>query len=336
MSARSYKEVVKNPALRRYVKGNVSFTAADSGAGVTAGDLLEVTSGELKTATEQNAVFLGITRKTVAATGQVEAEHGFVPVKTASPIANLDLLGARGSGRVGSWMAAQATLVAAEAGGNFANQPAGDGVTVVSAAAGDTVTVVSAAAGDTTQTVTIYGTITGALTTVTTETVTLTGTTDVDTDITTWVTILGVEISAATAGNIEVSETSGGAAITTITAATLTAGIATMATTQAYGLIPRHDADGVSAVPVGLIGTAVDGTALTVVDDLNGTTEEDHGTTAFGSVTKVLIGAVASTVDANFLTNENADSAGNEVGMAQEAATASGQVIDAYIQPFFS
>jgi len=325
MSARSYKEVVKNPALRRYVKGNVSFTAADSGAGVTAGDLLEVTSGELKTATEQNAVFLGITRKTVAATGQVEAEHGFVPVKTASPIANLDLLGARGSGRVGSWMAAQATLVAAEAGGNFANQPAGDGVTVV-----------SAAAGDTTQTVTIYGTITGALTTVTTETVTLTGTTDVDTDITTWVTILGVEISAATAGNIEVSETSGGAAITTITAATLTAGIATMATTQAYGLIPRHDADGVSAVPVGLIGTAVDGTALTVVDDLNGTTEEDHGTTAFGSVTKVLIGAVASTVDANFLTNENADSAGNEVGMAQEAATASGQVIDAYIQPFFS
>jgi hypothetical protein len=325
MAARSYKEVVKNPALRRYVKGNVSFTAADSGAGVTAGDLIEKSGSTMKTGTEQNALFLGVTRNTVAASGQVTAEFGHVPVKTASPIANLDLLAARGSGRVGSWMAAQATLVAAEAGGNFANQPAGDGVTVVSS---DT--------GDTTQTVTIYGTITGALTTVTTETVTLTGTTDVNTNITTWETILGVEISAATTGNIEVSETSGGLAITTITAATTEAGIATMATTNAYGLILRHDCSGASTAAVGLIGTALDGSILSVVDALNGTTEEDHGTTAFATVTKVLIGAAANTVNPSILTNESTDTAGNEVGMAQEAATAGGQVIDAYIQPYFS
>ena len=322
MAAKSYKETFQNPAIKRYMKGDKTHTAADSGSGVSAGDLIEVTSGEFKTGTEQATAIVGVTRNTVAASGQVQAEHGYVPVKLASPVANLDLLAARGSGRAGKLLASQATLVAAEAGGNFANQPAGDGVTVV-----------SAAAGDTTQTVTIYGTITGALTTVTTETLTLNGTTDVDSTITTWQTILGVEISAVTAGNIEVSETSGGLAVTTITAGTTEAGIATMATTNAYGLIPRHDADGASTAAVGLIGTGIDGAALSVVDALNGTTEEDHGTTAFGTVTKVLIGAVASTVDATILTNESTDSI--NIGMAQEASTAAGVVIDAHIKPYY-
>lgn len=322
MSAKSHKETFKNPDVKRFMKGSLSHTAADSGSGIPAGSLVEVTSGEFKTGTEQATAIIGVTRNIIAADALCDAEFGFVPVKLASPVNNLDLLAARGSGRAGAYMASQVTLVTAEAGGNFANQPAGDGVTIV-----------SASTADTTQTVTIYGTITGALTTITSETVTLTGTTDVDTDITTWETILAVEISAATAGNIEVSETSGGLAITTITAGTTSAGVVTPTTTNGYGLIPRHDASGASTAAVGLIGTGIDGAALTSVDALNGTTEEDHGTTAFATVSKVLIGAVASTVDVTILTNESTDSI--NIGMARETSAVAGVVIDAHIKPYY-
>ncbi len=186
-----------------------------------------------------------------------------------------------------------AKVVDTKAGGNFGNQPAGDGVTVV-----------SSDAGDTTQTVTIYGTITGATTTVTSETLTLDGTNDVDSTTLTWQNILGVEISAATTGNIEVSETSGGAAIVTITAGTTAAGIQTPTSTAGKDLIPWHDASGASTAPVGLIGTAPDGTALTSVDALNGTTAEAHGTKAFRTITKALIGAVASSVNVDIIVND--------------------------------
>lgn len=295
----------------------------DSGAGIPAGRLAYMTSNTVAVATDDASTVIGITRSTVTASdADVELEFGAVPVVLASPVAQLDNLSSRAGGYAAKTLASQVTMVSAETGGGFANQPAGDGVEIV-----------SASAADTTQTVTIYGTITGALTTVTSETVALTGTDAVSTDITTWQTILGVELSAATAGNITVREASANQTITTITAASTSAGVVEPDPANAYGLIPRHDQSGAGTDSVGLIGTGVNGSALSVVDALNGTTEEDHGTTAFATVDKVLIGAVTSDNTVSILTNESTDS--NIIGVALEASSVAGVSADAYIEPYF-
>jgi len=187
-------------------------------------------------------------------------------------------------------------LMASTAGGNFANQPAGDGIEFL-----------SDSTADITQTVTLYGTITGALTTVTSETLTLTGTTAVSSAVTTWETLLGVELSAACAGTITIREASANAAITTIAAASLSAGVATITDVNARDRILQHDADGASTKKVGAIGTyMVDNvsTVISAVDNLNGATGENHGTQIFRTVTKLLIGDVASTTECWFLRPE--------------------------------
>lgn len=185
------------------------------------------------------------------------------------------------------------TIVAAEAGGDFANQPAGDAVDVV-----------SNSAADVGQIVTIYGTITGATTTVTSEQIVLNGLTAGTSTILTWQNILGVELSGVCAGTVTISENSGSATITTILTTVLSAGVATIAEGNARDTIIRHDASGASTKLVGVIGTAPDGTALSAVDALNGATEEDHGTAIFRTVTKVLIGDVAAATDVNLLRPE--------------------------------
>lgn len=176
------------------------------------------------------------------------------------------------------------TLLAATAGGNFGNQPANDGVEVL-----------SSSAADTTQTVTIYGTtfLTG---TVVSEIVTLIGTTAVSTSKTDWGDILGIELSAACAGNVTIREASGNQTITTITAGATAAGVATPSSTDGGKAQPLVKASGASTAVVGLVGTDED--AATLTDNavaLCGTAD----TTQFlpkrmDTVTKVLLGAVAS------------------------------------------
>ena len=174
-------------------------------------------------------------------------------------------------------------IAAAQAGGGFGNQPTEDGLEIL-----------SDNAADTTQTVTVYGTKTGATTTVTSETITLKGTTAVPTTEVTWQNILGIEVSADHAGTITVREASGSATVIALATKTNSAGIATLTLENAYGSIPRHDCSDTSTAPVGIIGYTEDGTVISSVDDLNGKTEEDHGTVAFWAVSKVLIGAVAA------------------------------------------
>jgi hypothetical protein len=87
-------------------------------------------------------------------------------------------------------------------GSAFTNQPANDGIEVV-----------SDSALDITQTVTIIGTTTGT-DTVVVETVTLTGTTAVSTVKTNWGIVLAVKKSAVTAGTVTVREASANATIT--------------------------------------------------------------------------------------------------------------------------
>lgn len=321
---RSYKSAFKNPQIRNWISDNFSVKSlTDSGSGIAAGRLVYMTSNTVATATSDASTVLGITRKTVTASdADVQVEFGAVPVVLASPVAQLDNLSARTGGYAAKTLASQVTMVSAETGGGFDNQPAGDAVEIL-----------SSSTDDTTQTVTIYGTITGTTDSVTSETMSLNGTTVVKSDITTWVNILGVELSAACAGNVTVQESSGDADIIVITAAATSAGVVDVTATNAYGLIPRHDQSAAGASPVGLIGTGVDGSALSVVDALNGTTEEDHGTTAFGTVTKALIGAVTSDNTVTILTNESTDS--NIIGVALEASSAAGVSCDAYIEPYF-
>jgi hypothetical protein len=174
-------------------------------------------------------------------------------------------------------------IVNASAGGGFANQPTGDGIEVLSDNAADV------GIG-----VTFYGTKTGVTTTVTTETVSLNGLTFVPTVLQTWQNLLGVELSAACVGTITIREASANATIITIAAGTLSAGVVTPSSTKGYDEVPRHDASAATTAPVGIIGTYYDGTALSSVDALNGTTEEDHNAVPFKTITKVLIGAVAA------------------------------------------
>jgi hypothetical protein len=322
-SQRSIQQVFRNPQIRQFMKGLYWFeNVTDSGAGIAAGRLCEQTSNTIKLGTEQNSATLGVTRSAISASGKGNVQAGFVPVLAACALTKLDLLAPRASGYVGKYMPTQVTLLNAEAGGNFGNQPAGDGIEIV-----------SDDAGDTTQTCTIYGTITGTTDSVTSETVTLTGTDAVATTIVTWQNILAVKLSASCAGTITIREASGDATVTTITTGNTSAGVATPATTQAYGLIPRHDASGAGTAPIAIIGTGIDGTALSVVDALNGTTEEDHATTPYGTISEIYIGAVASTVNVTVLTNESTES--TNIGIVLGDSVSEGGLIDAYIKPYF-
>lgn len=172
--------------------------------------------------------------------------------------------------------------ISAKAGGNFANQPTGDGIEVL-----------SDNAADTTQTVTFYGTKTGATTTVTTETVTLTGVTFVPTVLQTWQNLLAVELSASCAGTITIRKATGDATIITIASGTLSKGVETPTIAKAYEQIVTIKAGGASVLPVGIIGTGADGAVLTSVTALNGATAKNMNSDIFKTLTKVLIGAVA-------------------------------------------
>ena len=180
--------------------------------------------------------------------------------------------------------------VNANAGGNFANQPAGSKITVVS----------DNNVEDKLISLIAYGTITGSTTVVTTETIDLDGTTPVDSVATTWQNMLGFELSGAATGTVTIKDGSGNTIITIAPAGTA-AGIATVLVTNAREQIVRHDASDTTTAPVGIIGTKPDGTALTSVDTLNNTTEENHNSDIFSTVTKVLIGAVASTRNVTIL-----------------------------------
>lgn len=324
VKSKNPKIAVKNPDLRQYISGQIKVPQmTDSGSGIAAGRICEYTSGSIKLGTEQNTLVMGITRSAIGAAAKGDVEFGFVPAMIASPVAVGDRIAPRASGYVGKAQTAQATLLNAAAGGNFGNQPANDGIEVV-----------SSSSADTTQTITLYGLRNGALTTLVTETITLTGDTAVSSTITDWYTLCAARLSAACAGTVTIREASGNATITTISAASTTAGISAAASSQAYGLVLRHDASDTGTAAIVAVGTGIDGAALSVVDTLNGTTEEDHGTTPFATVTEFYIGAVASTVNVTILTNEASD-ASCYCGVALDTSTVAGIPLDCWIKPYW-
>ena len=178
-------------------------------------------------------------------------------------------------------------ILAPTAGSAFTNQPANDGVEVLS----DT-------AGDTGRTVDIYGT-TYRTGTVVKETVTLAGATVVSTTKTDWGDILGVEASATHAtATVTIREASGNATITTIAAGATTSGVSNISPAGDGGKAqPTALGSAASTAFVGLVGTDEDAAAASDNAVALAGTSEVTFPAHMDTVTKVLLGAVASGVN---------------------------------------
>jgi uncharacterized protein (UPF0333 family) len=217
---------------------------------------------------------------------------------------------------------AATTIKTTGAGVAFTNQPANDGIEVV-----------SASAADTTQTVTIIGTTTGT-DTVVAETVTLNGTTPVATTKTDWGVVLALKKSAATAGTVTVREASADQTISAgLTAAVLSLGVeaVTAADQQAYNVAPTAVASGATTKQIAVGGTNSAGTQIYASKALNGTTAVTFAT-AFKRVTEVYTGDV----EASRTVVVKVGAAGSEsvrIGKSRSAATAQGDVIAAFVWP---
>lgn len=186
------------------------------------------------------------------------------------------------------------TILKSAVGLAFTNQPANDGVEIV-----------SASAGDTTQSITLYGTTQGT-DTVVAETVALNGTTVVSTVKTDWGVILGYELSASCAGTVTVREASGNATISTITTGLLSKGVETVpaAVGAAYNVPPLVAASGATTKQIGLIGTNAAGTTIYDSQALTGTTAVNVNS-SFATVTKILTGDLESTLTVTFSVSAN-------------------------------
>lgn len=183
----------------------------------------------------------------------------------------------------------QATTTAA--GLAFTNQPANDGIEVL-----------SSDAGDTTQTVTIIGTTNGT-DTVVVETVTLTGTTPVATVKTNWGVVLAVKKSAVTLGTVTVREASADQTITAgLTAAVLSVGVTTVSNTAAFNRVLSMVASGATTKQLGFQGTNSAGTVIYDSQALTGTTVAVSNS-QFLTLTEIYRGDLEATRTATVTTN---------------------------------
>lgn len=169
----------------------------------------------------------------------------------------------------------------------FTNQPANDGIELV-----------SDAAGDTTQTITIVGTTQGTDTLVA-ETVTLNGTTQVDTVKTDWGFILAAWVASGTltaASTVTIREASGNATVTTLTPTVTSRGVNSVTSTQqAFGdQLVELVASGATTKVIGLKGTDSDGTVIYDAQALTGATKV-LSNSRFQTVTEVYMGDVEAT-----------------------------------------
>jgi len=283
-------------------------------------------SGKVAHAGADDLDFVGVSpeRSYSAAEYLDVAIDGAVPVEVDLPVIAGQYLKCGAAGKLTQLVTNDldaVTMHSVAAGGNFANQPANDDVTVV-----------SAAAGDTTQTCTIYFTYNGGGDVPTSETKTLNGTNPVTfnngggakPEI-----VLGIVLSAATAGNLTVKEASGGLTITTITAGQTSAGVEAVAagtTQQAYNRTISAVAGGASTKQIGFIGTDSTGAALLDSQALNGTTPVVSNQ-AFRTVTYVLDGDVAAATTVTVKTTATEDDKNLAVARALENQTTAGSTV---------
>jgi hypothetical protein len=282
---------------------------------VTRGTVVYITTaGKAKTATAHlTTSILGVALEDAIDTAPVRIGFFNRDVVTGSAVTAGDNLVVTDLGKVTKQLTAEINNVAGTAGAAFTNQPTSDGVTVV-----------SSNAADVGQTVTIYGTTHGGVVLVK-EVLTLNGVTDVDSTKVDWGSILAVVLSAACAGNVEVSETSGGLEIVTIAAASLSAGLIATTAPNSYGAIPQAVAGGATTKTIGIIGTLTDGTVKYIAKALTGATDVAMDTVNYASVEFMMIGDVAG---ASTVLIKTADATSGEtvIGQAYESGVRGAEI----------
>lgn len=209
-------------------------------------------------------------------------------------------------------------ILAATAGVQFTNQPADDGVEVISDDAGDV------------QQCTIYGTTDGT-DTVVKETITLLGLTQKATTKTDWGVILAVTLSSVAIGTVTVREASANQTIVAFSAGESSKGVVAATSPQAYNQAPTIVSDGSSTKQIGLIGTDANGDEELDSQALNSATAVTMNE-EFQTVTSVLVGDLetARTV-AVAVGAEEDENLG--VGKALEAASAQDDKFLALVVP---
>ena len=289
---------------------------------ITANTLVYITTdGKVKEATAHTTGNVyGVAQTTVETDKTVNVGILNRVVTAGSAIIAGDALVVGDDGKAVKKIITATAFATAFAGSAFTNQPATDGVTIVS----DNI-------ADITQVVTIYGTANGAPLVLVSESMTLTGTSDVNSIATDWALILGWSLSASCAGSIELSETSGGLEIDTITTGNLTGGITAATAPNAYSAIPQAKGNGATTKSVGYIGTLSDGTTSSGVVALTGDTLVDIGTLKFATIDTILAGDVESGVDLTVQTAA-ATSGESTFGLATESA-ALNALCEAYVTP---
>ena len=171
-------------------------------------------------------------------------------------------------------------------GSAFTNQPANDGLEVI-----------SDAAGDTTQTITIVGTTQGT-DTVVVETVTLNGTTQVVTTKTDWGFILAAWVASGTltaASTVTIREASGNAAVTTLTPSVTSRGVNTVTSTSYYNRLVNLVGSGATTKVIGLKGTDDDGNTIYDAQALAGAVQVQSNS-YFQTVTAIYTGDLENSV----------------------------------------
>lgn len=227
------------------------------------------------------------------------------------------IVGWLGTGTVGS--AAGATMLTTGNGLAFTNQPANDGIEIV-----------SSNAADTTQTVTIIGTTNGT-NAVVVESKALNGTTVVSTTKTDWGVVLAVKLSASCAGTVTVREASADQTITTLATTVLSKGVETVlaANQQAYNVAPTFVASSTTTKQIGLGGTDSTGAQIYDSAPANNTTAVTANVT-FKRVTEVYTGDLESNRTVTLKTGA-AEASEKRLGRVTTAATAQNQLVGIFI-----
>lgn len=304
---------VKNTDLREEMS-NKWITRVQADAIIAKDRFVEkdATSGDIEAGEINSVRVIGVNPDTArAADDFFNCEIGRVEVVAGTPIVAGQKVKCGTGGKAISFI--DSALINAEIatfdGAGFTNQPATDGVTAV-----------STSALDITQTLTVHGIDAGGA--YETEELVITGTTDVDSTTVDWDVIVAVELDAACVGDIELSETSVGAEIITLTAGTTSAGIETISDGYSYNKAPTAVADGASTGKIVFTKEATDGaTATTEIVTLNGTTEVAFAAANY-KVTTAYTGNVADTVNVDVDVTATEDDEQLAIGRAVVGASA--------------
>ncbi len=275
------------------------------------------------TLASQSIVGANLANASVASAATIKLGSGYVSLVSAAPITAGRPLKSADNGRVIGLLdstAAGATIDTCAAGIAYTNQPADDGVELV-----------SDDAGDTTQTATVIGTTNGGGVIVV-ETIALDGTTPVSTTKTDWGIIMAIKLDASCDGTITIREASADQAITTILTTVLSSGVAIpdAADQSAYGLAPQIDATVDSTILVGLRYQPVTGTGTALYQSkaLNGTTAVTVDTAAL-TIEEIYFGAVEADETVLVTTNPTEEDEHNRIGKAVDGTTSTGATIQA-------